>query len=313
MSVFTVRILGNSSATPAFSRFTASQVVNYNDRFYLIDAGEGVQMQLQRYKVKYSRIDGIFVSHLHGDHILGIPGLLASLSIFERSAPLPIYAPEGLRQILEVLFKHSETHLKYELQFHALEDFAAGEAIFETERMSVSSFPLNHQTFCRGFLFQEKNKRRKFNFYRAKELGIPKEYFHLIKQERDITLPDGREIPADDVLFAREAPLSYAYCSDTSPKEDIIPFIREASLLYHESTFMDVLRERARQTFHSTAREAGEVAAKAAVQKLIIGHFSARYRDLDQLLNEAKTEFPNTELALQGLVFDLRKDARSQK
>ncbi|MEM0996451.1 MAG: ribonuclease Z [Bacteroidota bacterium] len=313
MSVFTVRILGSSSATPAFSRFTSAQVVNYSDRFYLIDAGEGVQMQLQRYKIKYSRIDGIFISHLHGDHILGIPGLLASLSIFERSAPLPIYAPAGLHDILEVLFLHSETQLKYELEFHALEDFAPGGVIFETERMQVKSFPLSHNTFCRGFVFAEKNKRRKFNFYRAKELGIPKEYFHLIKQERDITLPDGREIPADDVLFPREAPLSYAYCSDTSPDDAILPFIEEVSLLYHESTFLDNLRERARQTFHSTAREAGEVAARARVKKLLIGHFSARYRDLDPLLNEAKKEFANTELATQGLVYDLRKDGRAKK
>lgn len=306
--MFTVRILGSSSATPAFSRYTSAQVVNYSDRYYLIDCGEGVQVQLQKYKIKYSRIDGIFISHLHGDHILGAPGLLASLSIFERTAPLPVYAPKGLEEILNVVFRQSETDLKFELEFHALEDFEPGEVIFETERMEVRSIPLEHGTFCRGFRFSEKNKRRKFNFYKAKELGIPKEYFHLIKQERDITLPDGREIPADDVLMEREPPLSYAYCSDTCPNEATLEHIRDVSLLYHESTFMDVLRDRARHTFHSTAREAGHVAASVNAKKLVIGHFSARYRDLEPLLAEARTEFENTDLATQGRVFDLKKD-----
>ncbi|HHG85902.1 MAG TPA: ribonuclease Z [Bacteroidetes bacterium] len=307
--MFTVRILGSSSATPAFSRYTSSQVLNYNDRYYLIDCGEGTQMQLQRFKIKYSRIDALFISHLHGDHILGAPGLLSSLSIFERNSPLPVYAPAGLKEILEIIFRYSDTVLKYPLEFHALEDFAPGEVIFETDRMAVRSIPLVHRTFCRGFLFSEKNKRRKFNFYKAKELGIPKEYFHLIKQEQDITLKDGTFIPADDVLFPREEPLSYAYCSDTTPNDEMFEFLDKVSLLYHESTFMSNLKARALETHHSTAKDAGQAALRANAQKLIIGHFSARYRDLEPLLIEAKAEFENTELAVEGRVFDLRKDA----
>lgn len=306
--MFTVRILGTSSATPAFSRFTASQVVNYNDRYYLVDCGEGTQMQLQRYRIKYSRIDAIFISHLHGDHILGAPGLLASLSIFERKGPLPVYAPSGLKEIIEIIFKYSDTYLKYDLQFHALEDFEPGEVIFETERLSVKTIPLLHRDFCRGFLFQEKNKRRKFNFYKAKEMGIPKEYFHLLKQENDITLPDGRVIAADEVLFDRGDPLSYAYCSDTFPNEEMMPHIENVSLLYHESTFLDALKKRAADTHHSTAKDAGIAAARSNAKKLVIGHFSARYRDLEPLLEEARAEFENTELAVEGRLFDLRKD-----
>lgn len=306
--MFTVRILGSSSATPAFSRYTSAQVVNYNDRYYLVDAGEGLQMQLQRYRIKYSRIDAVFISHLHGDHILGVPGLLASLSIFERLAPLPVFAPAGLKEILDIIFKYSDTYLKYDLQFHPLEDYAPGDVIFETDRLTVKTIPLHHRAFCRGFLFQERNKRRKFNFYKAKELGIPKEYFHLLKRENDVTLPDGQEIAADTVLFPREAPLSYAYCSDTCPNEEMMPLIDQASLLYHEATFMDNMKDRAADTHHSTAAEAGRTAAAAHVRKLIIGHFSARYRDLEPLLEEARSEFPNTELALEGRVFDLRKD-----
>jgi len=306
--MFSVRILGSSSATPAFQRFTSAQVVNYHDRYYLIDCGEGVQMQLQKYRIKYSRIDGIFISHLHGDHILGAPGLLSSLSIFERKNPLPIYAPRGLKEILELIFHHSDTQLSYELQFHALEDFEAGDVIFSTDRLEVKTIPLQHRTFCNGFLFQEKNKRRKFNFYRAKELGIPKEYFHLIKQGNDVTLKDGTHIPVDEVLFPAEEPLSYAYCSDTRYNDTYIPYFEKATLLYHESTFLDVMKARAETTDHSTAKEAGMAARRADVKKLIIGHFSARYKDLTPLKDEAREEFPNTSLALEGRVFDLRKD-----
>lgn len=305
--MFTVRILGSSSATPAFQRFTSAQVINYNDRYYLIDCGEGTQMQLQKYRIKYSRIDALFISHLHGDHILGVPGLLASLSIFERTNPLPIFAPRGLEEILKIIFHYSDTLLKYELQFHALEDTEPGDIIFETDRLEVSTVPLVHREFCRGFLFQEKPKRRKFNFYKAKELQIPKEYFHLLKQGNDIHLPDGRDIPADEVLFPPEDPLSYAYCSDTRFNEDYINYINNASVLYHESTFLDALQKRAEQTDHSTALEAGRAARLAEVGKLLIGHFSARYKDLNPLLDEARSEFANTDLATEGKLFDLRK------
>lgn len=306
--MFSVRILGSSSATPAYSRFTSAQVVNFNDRYYLVDCGEGTQMQLQKFRIKFSRIDAIFISHLHGDHMLGAPGLLSSLSIYERTKPLHLYAPKGLMVILEMIFKSSDTVLRYEIVFHPLEDFEPGEVIFNTDRLEVVSLPLEHRAFCRGFLFREKNKRRKFNFFKAKSLEIPKEYFHLLKQERDVTLQDGREIKADDLLFEREQPLSYAYCSDTMHAPALYPFIKNVSLLYHEATFMTDLEERAHQTHHSTAAEAGRVAAKVQAQKLIIGHFSARYRDLDPLLQEAKAEFENTELAIDGKVFDLRND-----
>jgi ribonuclease Z len=306
--MFSVRILGSSSATPAFSRFTSSQVINFNDRYYLVDCGEGAQMQLQKYHVKYSRIDALFISHLHGDHMLGAPGLLSSLSIYERTKPLPVFGPRGLMEILDLIFHYSDTVLRYKIEFHALEDFAPGEVIFSTDRMEVISLPLHHRAFCRGFLFREKNKRRKFNFFKAKALEIPKEYFHLLKQEKDVTLPDGRVITAAEMLFDREAPISYAYCSDTMPNAELLPYIEDISLLYHEATFTHDMRERAHETHHSTARDAATVAVEARAKKLIIGHFSARYRELHSLLTEAKAVFPNTELAVEGKLFDLRKD-----
>lgn len=306
--MFQVRILGNSSATPAFARFTSSQVVNFNDRYYLIDCGEGTQMQLQKYHVKYSRIDALFITHLHGDHMLGAPGLLSSFSIYERTKPLPVFAPRGLKEILELIFKYSDTVLRYKVEFHALEDYAPGEVIFSTDRLEVVTIPLHHRAFCRGFLFREKNKRRKFNFFKAKALEIPKDYFHLLKQENDVTLPDGRTILANDLLMERESPCSYAYCSDTMPNEEMLPYIQNVSLLYHEATFTEGMRDRAHETHHSTAYEAGTTAAAAQARRLVIGHFSARYRELDDLLAEARSAFAATELALEGRVFDLRDD-----
>lgn len=306
--MFSVRILGCSSATPAFSRFTSAQVVSHNDRYYLIDCGEGTQMQLQKYHIKYSRVDALFISHLHGDHMLGAPGLLSSLSIYERTKPLPVFAPRGLMEILQMIFHYSDTVLRYPIEFHPLEDFAPGEVIFSSDRLEVVSIPLKHRSFCRGFIFREKNKRRKFDFFKAKAWDIPKEYFHLLKQEKDVTLLDGRIIRADDLLFPRESPCAYAYCSDTMPHPELIDYIREVTLLYHEATFTYDMRARAYETHHSTARDAGTVAAQANAKELIIGHFSARYRELEPLLQEAREVFPNTELALEGKVFDLRKD-----
>ena len=309
--MFSIRILGSSSATPAFSRFTSSQVVNFNDRYYLIDCGEGTQMQLQKYHVKYSRIDALFISHLHGDHMLGAPGLLSSLSIYDRGKPLPVFAPRGLEELLKMIFHYSDTVLRYEIEFHALEDYAPGEVIFTSDRLEVVSIPLKHRSFCRGFIFREKNKRRKFDFFKAKALEIPKEYFHLLKQERDVTLPDGRVILANDLLFDREPPYSYAYCSDTMPDPELIDYIRDVSLLYHEATFTHDMASRAYETHHSTARDAAQAALAADAKRLIIGHFSARYRELEPLLYEARAIFPATELALDGRQFDLRRDEES--
>lgn len=304
--MFSVQILGNSSATPAFNRFPSAQVLNFNDRYYLIDCGEGLQMQLQKYHIKFSRIDGIFISHLHADHILGLPGLLASLSIFERTTPVVLVAPRGIMDVLEPIFRHSETILKYKIDFRPLEDVEPGGIVFETERLRVNCFELFHRTYCRGFRFSEQNKRRKFNFFRAKELEIPREYFHLLKQENDVTLPDGRSIRADEVLHPREHILSYSYCSDTRFDERIAPFIEGSSLLYHEATFMEDMRARADQTWHSTAMDAARMALLSQAERLAIGHFSARYRDLVPLLEEARSLFPSTELALEGRTFDLK-------
>jgi ribonuclease Z len=306
LGTFTLQVLGTSSATPAFSRLPSAQVVNYNDRYYLIDCGEGTQMQFLRYGIRYARLDAIFISHLHGDHILGLPGMLASMSILERTEPLPIFAPRALKELLDTTFKLSESYIRYELVFHALEDFEPGQVIFETEKLQVTSIPLDHRTWCRGFLFREVHKRRKFNFHAAKQLEVPRECFHLLKLGNDITLADGREIKAEYVTYPPESPLSYAYCSDTRYNEELVPWIKEVSLLYHEATFTEGFAKRAAETYHSTARQAATVAQMADVRHLLLGHYSARYRDLTPLLDEARAVFPHVDLALEGRFYDLK-------
>ncbi len=307
--MFTVQILGSSSATPAFARYPSSQVLAYNDRYYLIDCGEGTQMQLQKYKIKISRMDAIFISHLHGDHILGLPGFLSSVSIYERSRPFPLFAPAGMKEIIDLVFKYSDIELRYELQFHALEDYSDGELIFTDGKFQVKSFHLSHRSFCRGFLFEENNKFSKFDFYKAKELGIPGNLFPQLKEGKSVTLPDGSAVDPEQVLISPKPPLSYAYCSDTIFDRGLPDRIRGVNTLYHEATFLDELKIRATQTHHSTAKEAGQIAAMAEAKKLLIGHFSARYGDLDMHLLEARSEFPQTELATEGKTFAIENDA----
>lgn len=264
-------------------------------------------MQFLRYGIRYARLDAIFISHLHGDHILGLPGMLASMSMLERTEMLPIYAPRALKEIIDTVFRLSESYIKYELQFHALEDFEPGQVIFQTEKLAVSSFPLDHRTWCRGFLFKEINKKRKFNFHAAKQLEVPREYYHLLKQGNDITLSDDREIRSDYVLYPPEQPLSYAYCSDTRYNEDLLNWLEDITVLYHEATFTEHFGKRAAETYHSTAAQAGRIAALIAPRLLVIGHYSARFRDLQPLLDEARAEFPYTELAIEGRFFNLKE------
>jgi ribonuclease Z len=284
----------------------SAQVVTINDRHHLVDCGEGTQMQLLKYRVKLSRLDAIFISHLHGDHILGLPGLLNTLSMYERNFPLKLFAPAGLKDVLDLMFAQTQSYLNYELEFIPTESFEPGSIIYEKERYQVRTLPLQHKVFCRGFRFEEINKRPRFDFYKAKSLGIPNQYFSLLKQGNSVTLEDGRTIEPDQVLGEPEPPLSFAYCSDTCYHEELISHIRHTRLLYHEATFLHNLKDRAAETFHSTALEAGRIAQQAEVKQLLLGHYSARYRDLKPLLDEARTVFPHTTLAREGYVFKVK-------
>lgn len=304
--MFQVQILGTSSAIPTNTRFPSSQIVTINDRHHLVDCGEGTQMQLLRYKVKLSRLDAIFISHLHGDHILGLPGLLNTLSLYERNHPLKLFGPAALKGILDTIFAQTYSYLCYELDFIPTEDFKIGDIIFETKHFNVRLLPLEHRVFCRGFQFQEINKRPKFNFYKAKSLGIPNNYFSLLKQGNEITLEDGRTIAPEEVHFEPEPPLSFAYCSDTRYNEELVDYIKHTRLLYHEATFLHELKSRAEATCHSTALEAAKIASQAEVSQLVLGHYSARYKDLTPLLEEARSIFPQTSLGKEGHIYRVK-------
>lgn len=263
---FEVLVLGCSSATPMFGRHPTAQLININEQLMLVDCGEGTQMQLSKFGIKQNKIKAIFISHLHGDHYLGLPGLLSSMHLMGRNRPLKLYGPPGLIDILELQFRYSETTLRYPLEFQAT-DPEKENRIYQDEIMSVSSFPLDHRIPCTGFRFEENRK-----------------------------LPVLR---------------SYAYCSDTAATDRYLPFIAGVDLLYHEATFMHDMLDRAVETFHSTALQAGAVARESKVGKLIIGHYSARYRDLEPLLAEARTEFENTELAVEGRWYEVGESIKN--
>lgn len=298
-------ILGNSSATPTLNRFPSAQYLNMLDHHILIDCGEGTQMQLRKYKIKKSRIDLIFISHVHGDHILGLPGLLFSMNLNSRIEPLHIFGPASLFEILEMFLKHSDTHLRFEIIKHVTQD-AKPEVIFEDSMIKVTSIPLYHRVPTTGFIFEEQSRLRKLNIEACERHHIPFTFYNDIKRGKDFISADGKtEISNETLTFDAGLPIRYAYCSDTIYDERVINEVQEVDWLYHESTFLHEKLERAVETKHTTAKQAGMVAREANVKKLLIGHFSSRYDDLNVLLDEAKTEFENTEIADEGRTFVL--------
>jgi ribonuclease Z len=299
---FEVTILGSSSATPVYNRNPTSQLLNCIEKFYLIDCGEGTQQQLMKFGIKASKIDHVFISHLHGDHYFGLIGLLSSMHLNGRIKPMKIFAPAALQEILEIQFKHSDTVLRYPLEFTPI---YADEprVIFDSPDMQVETIILNHRIPCTGFKFTEKKRLRKLIVEKLEEDQIPLEYYPLLKRGVDLNLPDGRIIYNADYTLDSNAPKSYGYCSDTLADGTYLNSIQNCTVLYHEATFLHELLSRADQTHHTTALQAAEIAAETGAGKLLIGHFSSRYKSLQPLLEEAVTVFPNTELALEGVTF----------
>lgn len=296
---FEVLVLGNSSATPIYDRHPTAQVVNYNQQLFLIDCGEGTQMQLFRYGIKSNKINHIFISHLHGDHYFGLVGLLSSMHLSGRKTTLHLYAPPGLKEILDIQFRYSDTVLRYELVFHALVADRE-EVIFESPLLNVRSFPLFHRVACTGFRFDEAQRPASLIKEKIAGLQIPPRYLAQIKKGIDYTDPAGKVYRASEFTSSAPEPRSYAYCSDTKPDRAYEPSIRGVDLLYHESTFMHEMKDRAEETFHSTAFQAAEVAKKVSAKKLLLGHYSARYKDLQPLLTEARSIFAHTQLSVEG-------------
>ena len=301
---FEVTILGSSSATPIFNRNPSAQIINVNEKLYLLDCGEGTQQQLLRYGIKASRIDEILISHLHGDHYLGLVGLLSSMHLIGRTKPLNLYGPTELQEILEVSFRHSQTMLRYPIIFHATRTDKS-EKIFENYDVVIETFPLEHRIPCTGYKFSEKQRLPRMIKEKVKELNIPVDDIRLIKKGFPFTDKMGKVHPASELTTEPDQPRAYAYCSDTICNWKYLEIITNVDLLYHESTFMHDMVERAKETFHTTAFEAAEVALKANAKCLLIGHFSARYRELEPMLQESLTIFPNTRLAIEGQTFEV--------
>lgn len=296
-------ILGCYAATPRTFTNPTSQVLEINNRLFLIDCGEGTQVQLRKNKVKFSAINHIFISHLHGDHFFGLIGLISTFNLLSRNNPLTIYGPVGIQEIIKLQLKLSNSWPQYELNFVELSS-KESEVIFEDDKVLVKTIPLKHRVYTNGFHFQEKPKERRLNIDKVQEYEVEKCYYQNIKNGKDIIMEDGRIISNDELTFDPPKPKSYAFCSDTMYHESIIPIINEVDVLYHETTFLDSEEHLAEKTMHSTAKEAARIALKANVGQLILGHYSTRYESIEMFKHEAQTVFENVLLADDGATFE---------
>lgn len=301
---FELTILGCGAAAPTTKHNPTAQVVNMHDKLFLIDCGEGTQMQMRKYKVRFQRINHIFISHLHGDHYLGLMGFISSMHLLGRQTKLYIYGPEDLKMLIDVNLKASHTFLEYEIEFIAT-DMRERQMIFEDKSLEVYSFPLKHRIPCCGFMFIEKERRPKVNKEVIARYKLKPSQIIQLKRGNDVLLDDDSTLLFSVACTPADPVKSYAYCSDTAYSESVIENVRNATLLYHESTFLITEKERAKVTFHSTAEQAATVAKKANVERLLLGHFSPRYTSDEEFIQEAKTVFSNVELANEGETFSI--------
>ena len=300
-----LHILGCHSATPRSVAFPSAQVLEVGNELLLIDAGEGMQIQLRKYKHKFNKIKYIFISHLHGDHFYGLVGFLSTLRLLGREKEMHIYAPVGLKEIIELQFKITQTDINYPLYFHELQN-PESEIILETDKFTVETIPLLHRIYTNGYLVREKPALRKLNIDAVRQYPeIETWAYHNLKKGKDFIREDGSVIPNKELTLPPPPTQSYAYCSDTAYKPDIVPLIKNVDLLYHEATFLEADKDLAERTKHSTARQAAQIAKDADVKKLVLGHFSSRYPQDELFLDEAKAIFENVDIAAEGKVFEI--------
>jgi len=297
-------ILGCHSATPRWDANPTAQVLEVKGHVFLIDCAEGTQVQLRRFKIKFARIKHIFISHLHGDHFFGLVGLISTFRLLGRDADLHIYGPKGIKEAMLLQLKLGKSYTNYKLFFHELES-TEPELVFEDDKLTITTIPLDHRVYTNGFLFQEKLGERKLDINAARSKGVDMSYYSKIKQGFDAPDKNGTIVANKSITTDPDPAKSYAYCSDTAYYPAIVPQITNATALYHESTFLDTHHELAEKTKHSTAKEAAVIAKKANVGKLILGHYSGRYRTQEGFKNEAQEIFEATELAQDGKVFDI--------
>ncbi len=296
-------ILGCYAATPRTFSNPTSQVLEIKNRLFLIDCAEGTQVQLRRNKIKFSRIDHIFISHLHGDHFFGLVGLISSMTLLNRTSDLHVYGPKGIKEIILLQLRYADSYTGFGLYFHEL-DSKESQLIYEDEKVTVTTIPLRHRVYTNGFLFREKIGDRRINAEAVQRYGVHTAYLQNVKDGRDVTLDDGTVVPNVVLTFDPIPPKAYAYCSDTVYTESFVGLIRDVDVLYHEATFLETEAALAERTMHSTAKQAAAIAAQAGVKQLILGHYSTRYDDIVRFQAEASGIFPNTELADDGKVFD---------
>ncbi|MDT0554872.1 ribonuclease Z [Patiriisocius hiemis] len=297
-------ILGCHSATPRYDAHPTSQVLEVKGNLFLIDCGEGTQVQLRRFKVKFARIKNIFISHLHGDHFFGLVGLISTFRLLGREEPLHVYGPKGIKEAITLQLKLGKSWTNYDLYFHELES-TTSQVIYEDDKVTVTTIPLKHRVYTNGFLFSEKPSERNLDIEAAVNYKIDQAYFNKAKQGFDIENREGELIKNELITKDPPRPKTYAYCSDTAYYPEIIPIISNATALYHEATFLDEHHELATKTMHSTAKEAAAIAKKANVGRLILGHYSGRYKDITLFKEQASLLFENVLLANDGKVFDL--------
>lgn len=298
--MFGVTILGNNSAIPAYDRHPTAQVVTLNDQVFLIDCGEGTQMQIARYRIRRSKIHHIFISHLHGDHYFGLIGLITSMGLLGREQELHLYAPAGLKDIIDLQLKVADTNLPFPLVFHPLE---AEGMLVDTLKFSVECFATQHRVPCWGFIIREKRKPRKIDKVKVLQYDIPAAFYERLKDGDDYETREGELIRNEWVTLANKPARSYAFCADTRFDESLIDKTKGVTLLYHEATYLKDLAERALARFHSTTVQAATIALRAGVGKLLIGHFSSKYEKLDEFRNEAQAVFAETDLAIEGVTY----------
>ena len=299
-----LNILGCHSATPLENAHTTSQVLEVKDHIFLIDCGEGTQIQLRNQKIKFSRIKHIFISHLHGDHFYGLVGLVSTFRLLGRTADLHIYGPKGIKEVITLQLKLANSWTNYNLFFHELEQ-EESVLIFEDDSLSVHTIPLDHRVYTNGFLFEEKPGLRRLDKEKIKNYDIPHYDFQQLKLGKDLVLEDGTVVQNDRVTLNPKPIKRYAFCSDSAYNESIVPLVEGVDLLYHEATFLDAHENLAEKTKHSTATQAAKIAQLAKVKRLVLGHFSSRYRDKNGFLTEAAPFFDEVELAADGKIFDI--------
>lgn len=300
MDKFELHILGCGSALPTTRHFPTSQIVNVRDKLFMIDCGEGAQLQFRKSRLKFSRLNTIFISHLHGDHCFGLLGLISTLNLLGRTAELHIYSPKGLEELMTPMLDFFNHQMTYKVLFHEFET-KEQSLIYEDRSITVTTIPLRHRMPCCGFLFAEKQRpnhilRDMVDFYQ-----VPVYELNRIKNGADYVTPEGEVIPNNRLTRPSNPPRRYAYCSDTLYLPSIVEQIKGVDLLFHEATFAEEDAPRAKETFHTTASQAAQIARDAEVKKLLIGHFSARYDDETLLLEEARAIFPATQLAKETL------------